>query len=78
METKPADDLIDAMYAEWLMAQPEACICNGDRLVQCMERGWGWDKFVAQLPQSLAKALEEQQQEPEQEAPALTPPEPER
>lgn len=55
-----ADDLIDALYAEWLMAQPDAAVCNGHRLVQCMEQQWGWDDFVAQLPRQLAKTLEEQ------------------
>lgn len=51
------EDLLDALYAEWLMAQPDACIFNGDRLVQCMEREWGWDDFVAQLPRQLADEI---------------------
>lgn len=41
------DDYLDACYAEWLMAQPEAGIFNGDTLVQRMEQGWGWEQFVA-------------------------------
>lgn len=51
-----ADDLVDALYAEWLMEQPEACICNGDTLLQRMEQQWGYDRFVRDFSSRVAKA----------------------
>lgn len=53
----PSDDFIDAMYAEWLMTQPEALISNGDSLVKRIEEQWRFDQFIEQLPDQLAKDL---------------------
>lgn len=64
-----ADDLLDALYAEWLMHQPEAMICNGHRLVECMERQWGWDDFMAALPDLLVKSAKEFSPLPPRQAP---------
>ena len=54
--TAPVDlvaDLVDALYAEWLMAQPEAGVCNGDILIQRLEEQWGFDAFMRQLPKQF-------------------------
>jgi hypothetical protein len=44
-----ADDYLDAGYAEWLMQQPEAGICNGDMLIKRMEQEWGIEDFSEQF-----------------------------
>lgn len=44
-----ADEYLDACYAEWLMQQPEAGICNGDMLIKRMEQEWGIQDFSEQF-----------------------------
>jgi hypothetical protein len=51
------DGLIDALYAEWLMAQPEAMVTSGDVLVQRMESQWGYEDFLMQLPDQITSNL---------------------
>lgn len=33
-------------YAEFLMAQPELMICNGERLLEHMESLTHWDEYI--------------------------------
>lgn len=46
METGEMSDEQEEAYAEYLMNKPELNICNGDRLIEVMERGAYFEQFV--------------------------------
>lgn len=46
METGEMSGEQEEAYAEYLMRQPELHICNGDRLIEVMERGDYFEQFV--------------------------------